>query len=73
MTIARGLVASSPVWSNTQETCAFDESETVSDSTFPDLPSSLLARLHNTEIDAIARVLDDKVIAFATELAGNPA
>jgi uncharacterized protein (DUF302 family) len=35
-----------------------------------DLPSTLMAPLRNREVDIAARKLDDKVIAFATELAG---
>ena len=38
-----------------------------------DLPSSLVARLHNAEVDEAAQRIDPKVIAFATELAGAPA
>jgi uncharacterized protein (DUF302 family) len=38
-----------------------------------DLPSSLVARLHNDEVDMAALKIDPKVIAFATELAGAPA
>ena len=38
-----------------------------------DLPSSLMARLHNDEVDEAALKIDPKVVAFVTELAGAPA
>jgi len=38
-----------------------------------DLPSSLVARLRNAQVDEAALKIDPKVIAFATELAGSPA
>jgi uncharacterized protein (DUF302 family) len=38
-----------------------------------DLPSILMARLHNDEVDDAACKIDPKVIAFVTELAGASA
>jgi hypothetical protein len=38
-----------------------------------DLPSTLMARLHNDDVDEAACSIDLKVIAFVTELAGAPA
>ncbi len=35
-----------------------------------DLPSSLMSRFGNAEVDAAVRDLDEKLIAFATELTG---
>ena len=38
-----------------------------------DLPSTLMSRLHNDEVDEASRRIDLKVVAFVTELAGAPA
>jgi uncharacterized protein (DUF302 family) len=38
-----------------------------------DLPSTLMARLHNDDVDEAAVQIDPKVIAFVTGLAGASA
>jgi uncharacterized protein (DUF302 family) len=38
-----------------------------------DLPSTLMARLHNDEVNEAACKIDPKVVAFVTKLAGAPA
>jgi hypothetical protein len=35
-----------------------------------DLPSTVMSRFGNTELDAAARELDKKLVAFATEISG---